>query len=49
VTIAHRLSTIQDSDVLFVIGDGRLLEQGSHADLMTAQGAYYALVQRGAE
>ncbi|XP_028835614.1 multidrug resistance protein 1 [Denticeps clupeoides] len=44
ITIAHRLSTIKNADVIVVIQNGRVCEQGSHAELMARQGAYYALV-----
>ena len=38
--IAHRLSTIRDADVILVMERGRIVEQGSHAELLEAQGAY---------
>ena len=41
--IAHRLSTIRDADIILVMEDGRIVEQGSHSDLLEAQGAYYRL------
>ncbi len=41
--IAHRLSTIQNADRIFVIDNGGILEQGSPAELMKKQGAYYNL------
>lgn len=41
--IAHRLSTIRDADVILVMEDGRIVEQGSHRDLLEARGAYYRL------
>jgi ATP-binding cassette subfamily B protein len=41
--IAHRLSTIRDADVILVMEDGRIVEQGSHDDLMERDGAYAAL------
>ena len=41
--IAHRLSTIRDSDVIVVISGGRVVEAGSHEDLLFAQGEYYKL------
>jgi ATP-binding cassette, subfamily B, multidrug efflux pump len=41
--IAHRLSTIRGADVILVMEDGAIVEQGSHADLLVADGAYTRL------
>ena len=41
--IAHRLSTIQDSDVIVVMDQGRIIEQGNHEELLKKQGKYYEL------
>jgi ATP-binding cassette subfamily B protein len=50
--IAHRLSTIRDADLILVMSDGRIVEQGTHEALLARQGAYYTLYNtqfRGAE
>jgi ATP-binding cassette subfamily B multidrug efflux pump len=41
--IAHRLSTIRGADIILVMEDGRIVEQGSHDDLLTSRGAYFRL------
>ncbi len=41
--IAHRLSTIRDANLILVMEGGRIVEQGSHAELLAAHGAYHAL------
>ncbi len=43
--IAHRLSTIRDADVILVMEDGAIVEQGDHYELLAARGAYWALYQ----
>ena len=44
--IAHRLSTIREADLILVVEDGRIIEQGTHAQLMQQRGAYYELCMR---
>jgi ATP-binding cassette, subfamily B, multidrug efflux pump len=41
--IAHRLSTIRGADIIVVMEDGRIVEQGSHTELLDARGAYFRL------
>lgn len=41
--IAHRLSTIRDADLILVMEDGRIVEQGTHDELLTRHGAYWRL------
>lgn len=44
ITIAHRLSTIKDAHNIVVMAQGRIVEQGTHDDLLEKRGAYYNLV-----
>ena len=44
--IAHRLSTIRQADVILVVKDGKIIEQGRHKDLMKMKGYYYNLYTR---
>lgn len=46
VVIAHRLSTVRRADWIFVIDDGRIVEQGTHADLLQRRGLYFELHER---
>jgi ATP-binding cassette subfamily B multidrug efflux pump len=41
--IAHRLSTIRDADLILVMENGRIVEQGTHAELLVVEGAYFRL------
>ncbi|MEO8270321.1 MAG: hypothetical protein ABI557_11425, partial [Aureliella sp.] len=45
VAIAHRLSTLRNADRILVFDRGKLVEQGSHAELLTADGVYARLVR----
>jgi ATP-binding cassette subfamily B protein len=41
--VAHRLSTIIESDIILVMNDGNIVEQGSHSELLEKRGFYYSL------
>ncbi|MBC6416939.1 MAG: ATP-binding cassette domain-containing protein, partial [Rhodospirillales bacterium] len=43
LVIAHRLSTVVDADIIYVMQDGCVIEQGSHAGLLAKRGAYARL------
>ena len=44
--IAHRLSTVRNADLILVVKDGRIVEQGTHAELLKLHGYYYELYTR---
>jgi len=44
IVVAHRLATVQNADVIFVLGDGRVMEKGNHAALLRQKGIYYQMV-----
>ena len=43
IIIAHRLSTIRDADIIVVMDQGRIIESGSHSELLAQRGKYYEL------
>ncbi|WP_458790239.1 ABCB family ABC transporter ATP-binding protein/permease [Yoonia sp. MH D7] len=49
ITIAHRLSTIADADVILVLEEGKIIEQGNHDALLAAEGRYAHLWNRQSE
>jgi ATP-binding cassette subfamily B protein len=46
LVIAHRLSTVESADLILVMRDGKIVERGSHADLLAARGLYGSLAAR---
>jgi ATP-binding cassette subfamily B (MDR/TAP) protein 1 len=44
VVVAHRLATVQNADVIFVIGDGKVVEKGDHNSLLRKRGMYWQMV-----
>lgn len=49
VVVAHRLSTIKDADIIAVVRNGAVVEQGTHRDLMQKKSFYFKLSQEGQE
>jgi ATP-binding cassette, subfamily B, bacterial len=47
--IAHRLSTIRRADLILLMDEGRIVERGTHDELMAARGTYYKMVRRQME
>ena len=46
IVIAHRLSTVRDSDLILVVKDGKIIEQGKHQELLETKGHYWSLYTR---
>ena len=46
IVIAHRLSPVRNADLILVVDDGKIIEQGTHEQLMSRRGSYYRLYTR---
>ena len=49
VMVAHRLSTVVDADRIYLLSDGRIIESGTHAELMAQNGKYREMFLKQAE
>ena len=49
VIVAHRLSTVRNADNIVVLDGGRIVESGTHSELIARKGAYYQLVRNQLE
>ena len=49
VIVAHRLSTVRNADNIVVLDGGRIVESGTHSELIARKGAYYQLVKNQLE
>lgn len=47
IVVSHRLSAIKSADRIFFLDQGKVVEEGSHNDLMKMQGMYYTMVHAG--
>ena len=45
IAIAHPLSTIQDANCIYVLDKGKIIESGSHEELLSQKGTYYRMYQ----
>jgi ABC-type transport system involved in cytochrome bd biosynthesis fused ATPase/permease subunit len=43
IAVAHRLATVQNADVIFVMGEGRVVERGTHGELLRLRGVYWEM------
>ena len=47
--VAHRLSTVKNADQIVVLDEGKIIEEGTHAELVKKAGAYYNLIKNQLE
>jgi len=45
ITISHRLTTVEKADTIFMLQNGKLVEQGTHGELVKKRGAYYTMFE----
>jgi ATP-binding cassette, subfamily B, bacterial len=45
VTISHRLTTVEKADVIYMLQDGKIVERGTHSELVNKRGAYYTMFE----
>lgn len=45
ITISHRLTTVEKADIIFMLQDGKVVEQGTHNELVKIRGAYYTMFE----
>ena len=46
IVVAHRISTVKDADEILVLDDGRIVERGSHSELLLRRGRYAQMYRR---
>ncbi|MDB5012842.1 MAG: transporter, partial [Daejeonella sp.] len=46
ILISHRISTIKNADIILVLDEGQIVEQGTHSDLLKQKGAYFELYEK---